>query len=65
MTRVSVAHRPDISAGADRVIRIAKTVQSEARMPAILEIAADHRVVAASESKCLTSPAEPDYGGGV
>ena len=31
MTRVSVAPRPDISAGADRLIRIAKTVQPEAR----------------------------------
>src|SRR3954452_1102597 len=33
MTRVSVAHRPDISAGADRIIRIAKSVQSETRFP--------------------------------
>jgi len=32
MTRISIAHRPDISAGADRVIRVAKTVQSETRM---------------------------------
>ena len=30
MTRISVAHRPDISAGADRIIRIARTVQSDA-----------------------------------
>src|ERR1700716_4120123 len=29
MTRVSVAHRPDISAGADRIIRLAKTVESD------------------------------------
>jgi ATP-binding cassette subfamily B protein RaxB len=28
MTRISVAHRPDISAGADRLIRIDKTAQS-------------------------------------
>jgi ATP-binding cassette, subfamily B, bacterial CvaB/MchF/RaxB len=49
MTRVSVAHRPDISAGADRVIRIAKTVQSEARIPAALAISADHRVIAVPE----------------
>jgi ATP-binding cassette, subfamily B, bacterial CvaB/MchF/RaxB len=50
MTRVSVAHRPDISAGADRVIRIAKTVQSEARMPAVrIAIAADHPGVVISE----------------
>jgi ATP-binding cassette subfamily B protein RaxB len=32
MTRISVAHRPDISAGADRVIRIANTVKSESPM---------------------------------
>jgi ATP-binding cassette subfamily B protein RaxB len=30
MTRVSVAHRPNISAGADRVIRIAKKVEMDA-----------------------------------
>jgi ATP-binding cassette, subfamily B, bacterial CvaB/MchF/RaxB len=30
MTRVSVAHRPDISTGADRVIRIAKKVEMDA-----------------------------------
>ncbi len=33
MTRVSVAHRPDISAGTDRVIRIAKTLQLGGRRP--------------------------------
>jgi len=50
MTRVSVAHRPDISAGADRVIRIAKKVQSEARMPAVrTALAADHHLVAMSD----------------
>lgn len=31
MTRISVAHRPDISAGADRIILIAKTIRSESR----------------------------------
>jgi len=31
MTRVSVAHRPDISAGADRIIRLAKTVEVDIR----------------------------------
>ena len=31
MTRISVAHRPDISAGADRVIRIARTVKSDSQ----------------------------------
>jgi len=28
---VSVAHRPDISAGADRIIRLANTVEVDAR----------------------------------
>ena len=51
MTRVSVAHRPDISAGADRIIRIARTVQSDTRMPAVrTAIAADHRAVAISDA---------------
>ena len=36
VTRVSVAHRPDISAGADRVIRLAQTVHSEVRLPAAI-----------------------------
>ena len=50
MTRVSVAHRPDISAGADRVIRIAKTVQSEARVPPVRTAIPDgHRMVASSD----------------
>ena len=31
ITRVSVAHRPDISAGADRVVTIAKTILSDKR----------------------------------
>ena len=31
MTRISVAHRPDISVGADRLIRIAKTIKSDSR----------------------------------
>ena len=37
ITRVSVAHRPDISAGADRVIRVAKTIVpvTERATPAI------------------------------
>jgi ATP-binding cassette, subfamily B, bacterial CvaB/MchF/RaxB len=35
MTRVSVAHRPDMSGGADRIIRIAKTARSEAAQPAL------------------------------
>src|SRR5215203_6158480 len=50
MTRISVAHRPDISAGADRVIRIAKTVQSDVRTPAAhTAIPNQHRMVASSD----------------
>ncbi|MCC2652532.1 MAG: hypothetical protein K0Q60_2695 [Microvirga sp.] len=38
MTRISVAHRPDISAGANRVIVIAKTIRAERRgqKPAVI-----------------------------
>ena len=28
MTRISVAHRPDIASGADRIVRVARTIQS-------------------------------------
>jgi ATP-binding cassette subfamily B protein RaxB len=47
ITRISVAHRPDISAGADRTIRIAKTVRSitgGSTPPAI----SDHRAASAA-----------------
>jgi ATP-binding cassette, subfamily B, bacterial CvaB/MchF/RaxB len=51
VTRISVAHRPDISAGADRVIRVAKTVQSETRMPPTHAAIPDaHRAIAASDA---------------
>jgi ATP-binding cassette, subfamily B, bacterial CvaB/MchF/RaxB len=50
MTRISVAHRPDISAGADRVIRVVKTVQSEARPPAHLTISEGSRPTATSDA---------------
>ena len=51
MTRVSVAHRPDISAGADRIIRVAKTVQSDVRMPAdYTAITTEHRAIAAPDA---------------
>jgi len=50
MTRISVAHRPDISAGADRVIRVAKTVQSEVCLPTAHTAIPDRRrAVAASD----------------
>jgi ATP-binding cassette subfamily B protein RaxB len=38
MTRISVAHRPAISAGADRLILLAKTIQSERPGPKHPEI---------------------------
>ncbi len=50
MTRISVAHRPDISAGADRVIRIAKTVRSDTRMSAHPAIRDGRRALAISDS---------------
>jgi ATP-binding cassette, subfamily B, bacterial CvaB/MchF/RaxB len=51
MTRVSVAHRPDISAGTDRVIRIAKTVQSMGHRPAAhMAISDAHSVSATSDA---------------
>jgi ATP-binding cassette subfamily B protein RaxB len=34
MTRISVAHRPEISSGANRVLRIARTPKCDARGPA-------------------------------
>jgi ATP-binding cassette subfamily B protein RaxB len=37
ITRISVAHRPDISAGADRIIRVANTVRSITTAPAAIE----------------------------
>jgi len=38
MTRISVAHRPDISAGADRLIVLARTIRSESRGRKLTEI---------------------------
>jgi hypothetical protein len=45
MTRISVAHRPDISAGANRIIVIAKTIRGERRgqMPAVITDRAGER----------------------
>jgi ATP-binding cassette, subfamily B, bacterial CvaB/MchF/RaxB len=40
MTRISVAHRPEISSGADRILRIAKTLVRDAHGPALHAIAA-------------------------
>jgi ATP-binding cassette, subfamily B, bacterial CvaB/MchF/RaxB len=37
MTRISVAHRPDIVSGADRIIRVARTVQSITERSALIE----------------------------
>jgi ATP-binding cassette subfamily B protein RaxB len=35
MTRISVAHRPEISSGASRMLRIARTLKCDARGPAL------------------------------
>src|SRR4051812_40971800 len=51
MTRVSIAHRPDISAGADRVMRLAKTVQSEThREPTHAAIPDVYRAITTSDA---------------
>jgi ATP-binding cassette, subfamily B, bacterial CvaB/MchF/RaxB len=39
MTRISVAHRPEISSGADRILRIAKILVQDAHGPALHAIA--------------------------
>jgi ATP-binding cassette, subfamily B, bacterial CvaB/MchF/RaxB len=39
MTRISVAHRPEISSGASRMLRIARTLTCDARAPALDAIA--------------------------
>jgi ATP-binding cassette subfamily B protein RaxB len=39
MTRISVAHRPEISSGASRMLRIARTLTCDARGPALDAIA--------------------------
>ena len=39
MTRISVAHRPEISSGADRILRIARTLVRDAHGPALHAIA--------------------------
>jgi ATP-binding cassette, subfamily B, bacterial CvaB/MchF/RaxB len=36
MTRISVAHRPDMASGADRIVRVFRTVQSAAAAPRLL-----------------------------
>ena len=36
ITRISVAHRPDIASGADRIIRVARTIESVTAQPALL-----------------------------
>jgi ATP-binding cassette subfamily B protein RaxB len=36
ITRISVAHRPDIASGADRTIRVARTIQPPADPPALI-----------------------------
>ena len=39
MTRISVAHRPEMSSGADRVLRIARTLVQDAHGPAVQAVA--------------------------
>jgi len=51
MTRVSVAHRPDITAGADRVIRIARTIQQSA--PKLVAFSAERHSIAPADTGAL------------
>ena len=39
MTRISVAHRPDIASGADKIVRVARTVQAVTSGPGQIMIA--------------------------
>jgi ATP-binding cassette, subfamily B, bacterial CvaB/MchF/RaxB len=39
MTRISVAHRPEVSSGADRILRIVRTLARDVRRPAVHAIA--------------------------
>ena len=41
MTRISVAHRPDMASGADRIVRVFRTVQSGIAGPPLLPDALD------------------------
>jgi ATP-binding cassette, subfamily B, bacterial CvaB/MchF/RaxB len=41
MTRISVAHRPDMASGADRIVRVFRTMQSATAGPRLLGDAAD------------------------
>jgi ATP-binding cassette, subfamily B, bacterial CvaB/MchF/RaxB len=41
MTRISIAHRPDMASGADRIVHIFRTVQSRAVAPRLLPDAVD------------------------
>jgi ATP-binding cassette, subfamily B, bacterial CvaB/MchF/RaxB len=56
MTRISVAHRPEISSGADRILRIARTLVRDAQGPALHAIA-----IQRYEIRPITSalPADP------
>jgi ATP-binding cassette subfamily B protein RaxB len=41
MTRISIAHRPDMASGADRIVRVFRTMQSLAAEPRLLPHAVD------------------------
>jgi ATP-binding cassette subfamily B protein RaxB len=48
MTRISVAHRPEISSGANRMLRIARPGKCDARWPALDAIATQQHDVTCS-----------------
>jgi ATP-binding cassette subfamily B protein RaxB len=46
ITRISVAHRPDIASGADRIIHVSRSIQSITAQPALIAGKPDHAVKA-------------------
>jgi ATP-binding cassette subfamily B protein RaxB len=59
MTRISVAHRPEISSGADRILRIARTLVRDAQGPALHAIANQPYEIRPITSALATDPVVP------
>jgi ATP-binding cassette, subfamily B, bacterial CvaB/MchF/RaxB len=59
MTRISVAHRPEISSGADHILRIARTLVRDAQGPALHAIANQRYEIRPITSALATDPVVP------
>ena len=59
MTRISVAHRPEISSGADRILRIARTLVRDAQGPALHAIANQRNEIRPITSALAADPVVP------